>query len=398
MVCYFFIKKRSLDLNFVAFFGFTTYFFPFLMHDSLANNVYLVSSIILLNFIFYVFIYDYLTLGKESVDFALSDTRVIKSFFISGYVVTAIAFVFLALEVGVNGFFQGKTDRTYNLHLYGVFISLVSLGFLYSFYLKKKKLLVFYLVFLLLLFLSGTRTHIVLCFMALLILIEVEKPSSSLLKRVFKIKFIVALMIISFIGLYGKDFYASFIFAGGFNQGFVDVFLARVDNGGFIGALNRTEPYHTSSILQKVVEDEYRIETNYIMSLPIHFLPISSPFTDTLHFFSTSIKEHFYSGWSESSGIGGNYWAEGYALFGLAGVFLFSFVYLFILFLLDLGFRKSGFRFRPLLALVGVFWAFYIQRNSIFQIISHDKRVVYTFLFLAISGVIFSKIFNFKNK
>lgn len=393
LLLYFLIKKRNFDLNFVGFLGFIAYFFPlFFIKFNEDISVHILASLILFLFLFYTILYD-LLIPQSSMNSKPKMNN--PTFFTVLYVLTAFLLFLIIIQTGTNGLLSNKTDRTYNLHVYNLFVATVSMGFVYSFYFKFKKQFVFYLILIFLLFLSGTRTHLVMAAFTLFVLSNSTENKKFLFNSILSAKFLFLVGGISFLGIFGKDIYASTILSLSTDRNFIEIFTHRIEGSSFIQIISKTEPFHTSSIFQKIVIDDFIINKDYIFELPYHFLPISSPFTDSLHVFSKAVKDHYFSGWSDNSGVGGNFWAEGYSLFGFSGVILFVLIYLKVLFLFDLGFRKFPNFYKPIFVLSGVFWAFYIQRNSLFQIISHDKRLIYTFMLILFLSL-FVKIFKLK--
>jgi hypothetical protein len=93
------------------------------------------------------------------------------------------------------------------------------------------------------------------------------------------------------------------------------------------------------------------------------------------HLFSQIVKARYFPSWGPAAGVGANFWAEGYALLGLAGVVAFALIIILSLRYLErwIG-RTQSSAVRATLVACGVILAFYVHRNSVEQILAFVGR------------------------
>lgn len=194
---------------------------------------------------------------------------------------------------------------------------------------------------------------------------------------------IFGLLAIAVLGIYGKMIYS--VSGALYSQGpDVALNLFRDYQALNMSGLRGTEPYGIDRMLGLIISTEFRIEPNYLLELPLQFLPLSGRLSDSLHHFSESVKYKFYSDWSDTAGVGATYWGEGYAVFGVVGIFLYLGLFLIVLFVINRGFLSGTAVGSSLYAICGIYWGFYIHRNSLFQMVGHLTKYIYIFLSLYI--------------
>lgn len=115
-------------------------------------------------------------------------------------------------------------------------------------------------------------------------------------------------------------------------------------------------------------------------------LPFSSYIDIDPHIFSEVVKHRFFSSWGADAGVGANFWAQGYALFGLGGVILFAGLVLLSLLWLERAIaRAPSSAVRATLTALGAIIAFYVHRNSLEQILSFVGRYATIGVFFAVA-------------
>lgn len=106
-----------------------------------------------------------------------------------------------------------------------------------------------------------------------------------------------------------------------------------------------------------------------------------TPFSvgDDLHLFQDIYKQILFPTFSESAGVAGNIILEIYWNYGYAGLPAFG-----LLLCLAIGFTARASRHSSIFAMLGlllfVVLFMYMPRNSLFTLISHEKKFIYTFL------------------
>lgn len=386
LIFYLLFRKGYIDIYFVAAIGLLAYFFPYFFIDS-DSELYLLVSIPLIFFLLnYIF---------SDIHLKNSATPLYKE--TSGLIFISLTFTLLMLTIliyqaGIIGFISGK-DGSYSLHVYGFFVSALSLGLILSALHKKKLYFIIFSLLMLMLFITGTRTHLVMAILSLFVLLNLGKRI-RVIYMFTKLNYILVFIFVFVLGVLGKDIYASVAISVLNDSSFFSVLVQRLSQFSFVEILSRTEPFHVAGMFQLIQENNYRIDSSYMLDLPFHFLPVSGSFTNSLHWFSESIKAEFYTGWSKEAGVSSNFWAEGFALYGLYGLFLFTLLWNVGLCFFNYIFYKAQGSIKALALLSGVFWGFYIHRNSFFQIISHEKRVIYGYILLVLITLIYKGVIN----
>jgi hypothetical protein len=140
-------------------------------------------------------------------------------------------------------------------------------------------------------------------------------------------------------------------------------------------AVKDFEPSHTMVMFKSIALNGLPYGwSDLFRGLPA-ILPFSSYMNIDPHIFSEMVKRRFYSSWGPDAGVGANFWAQGYVLFGLAGVLMFA-----VLVLLSLRYferaigRTSSSAARATFLACGVIVAFYVHRNSLEQILAFLGR------------------------
>ena len=383
---YLLFRKGYIDVYFVAAIGLLAYFFPYLFIES-DTELYLLTSIPLMCFLLN-YIFSDILIKKPAIPQYKETSNLI---FIS-MVFTLLMLAVLIYQAGVIGFISGQ-EGSYSLHVYGFFVSALSIGLVLSALHKKKKYFIIFTLLMLMLFITGTRTHLVMAILSLFVLLNLGKKT-RIVYLFTKLNYIFIFIFVFVLGVLGKDIYASIAVSILQNSSFFSVLAERLNQFSFIEILSRTEPFHVAGMFQLIQENNFRINSSYMLDLPFHFLPVSGGLTNSLHWFSESIKAEFYAGWSKEAGVSSNFWAEGFALYGLYGLFLFTLIWNVVLWLFNYIFYKAEGSVKALALLSGVFWGFYIHRNSMFQIISHEKRVIYGYILLVLLTLIYKGVIN----
>ena len=230
---------------------------------------------------------------------------------------------------------------------------------------------------------TGDRTQFVIAVLALLVFFAAFHPVSikRALGRIRRYQLLLAMAVL-FVGLFGKVAYgAYFDWRGG--RDFSQALALRFDDT-INSPSQRFEPYHVQSILNMAIEDDDRIASEYLYWIPVQFLPFAGDLGSNVHDQSEAVKQLYFSSWSEKSGVSSNFFAEGFLLWGYAGALLFSALYVGVAFAFALLIASGGLITRLWASFGATFWAFYIHRSSLLQIISHEKRIVYSILLVVL--------------
>lgn len=235
--------------------------------------------------------------------------------------------------------------------------------------------------------LLGDRTQFVLAAFASLLLYASYYPIVPIEQfRKASFRNVAFAVSAAFVGLFGKDVYGAFFdYNSGLNFG--TALFTRlshsVDNPS-----SRFEPYHVQSILNLAIGNSDRVDPSYLLGAPLQLLPLATALGGDVHVQSQYVKNLYFADWSDQAGVSSNFFAEGYLSFGYAGAVFFCGLYVGISFALALILRKHGAAVRLWASFAGAYWAFYLHRSSLFQMIAHEKRVAYSILVIIILAAV----------
>ena len=181
-----------------------------------------------------------------------------------------------------------------------------------------------------------------------------------------KFRHIIVIVLASILLLYGKQLYL-YILTGSYVS-----FI----NFSALSASGLAEPVALVSATESGM--------GYEVDLPVYlhkFILYMAPFSlgENLHLFQDVYKNLVFPWFSESAGAGGNIIVEIFWNFGYVGLLLFGFGLCFAVAVVSrLSRYSSDLSVVSLLLFVVLFM--YMPRNSVFSIISHEKKIVYTFV------------------
>lgn len=146
------------------------------------------------------------------------------------------------------------------------------------------------------------------------------------------------------------------------------------------------EPTHVHQILVHATSGPVDY---YISDLAVGifaFIPGSSEFGIEPHTFSLAVKSRYFTTWGDEAGIGAHFWAQGWVVGGILGVVIFCAGLIWILsFLEGVLSKHMPSRMRALAVAQIALLGFYVQRNSMEQILSFSGRYLVIF-FLVVFG------------
>lgn len=384
-----FTQRRTFDIFAFSAASSMLYFFPMLLPTHAGQPSHKYYLVVLVSLLLAGLVFDSLSSKKQNdldkVKFCVVERT--KSCFgilrIAAFI-TILAFVFQVTEYGLNDLFLSKTVQSRSPYLVQIFNTTLVIGVVAAYAFKARLYLAFFIIFMVLAFLSGTRTAPVISMLACVMCHFWRNPVRP--KMFFRPMMLCLFILIFVIGTNGKIIYNKVqtgVTSGEEPTAILLTVLGQIKISSSFHNLRISEPVHVDQMVNKIITTEYSVESNYLLDLPLQFLPFSGKLVDSLHFFSRSLKGTFYATWGEKTGVGASYWGEGIANFGAAGFLIFLLVYLAALFLLQFGLLKAPHWLLPLVFILSAYWGFYIHRNSLFQMISHSKKFI--FLYLAIS-------------
>ncbi|MDO9521671.1 MAG: hypothetical protein Q8K97_09570 [Pseudohongiella sp.] len=246
------------------------------------------------------------------------------------------------------------------------------------------------------LILSGDRTQFVISML-------VAAVGASLYLRItpavifqrYRWRAVLALVLTIIVGFFGKVLYGSYDDMLNGMQ-YAEAFDARI-RVFFLMIDRNVESFHVVNMFNLVYLDNFYIGPGYLLHLPQIALPFSYDFDVNSHYITDLIKARYYTDWSEGTGVSANPYAEAHMAFGVIGPLVFCLGYIAGILILNRITRNLVLNYRlwasSMLIQMSVFWAFYIHRSSIFQIVAHWKRIVLVLLFIYLGYFIFRSIY-----
>lgn len=378
--------KRPVDVFSMAYVSCLIYFFPaaFPVYDASISE-YLIYIAALCSVAASAYLYDGLFSSEND---RVPDRRYIRSYLRSAasIVIPLLFFNLLAAPFQVTNKFGGEGGLAhYALAAFTGFLLLCSV------HLRSKAWIAICALVYTWMVLRGDRTQVVIAAIAASLFFS-SFTDFSLVKylRSRRLIWYILVSVVGLVGLVGKSLYGAFFDYNG-GQEFAKSLVARVGDQ-INNPAKSFEPYHVQSILHFAVSGNDRLDSSYLESLPLQFMPFSGALGGDVHASSNTIKALYFSDWSEQSGVSGNFFAEGYMLFGMTGAIAFVLFYVLALFPLARALRDRRAIVRLMGAFAGAFWVFYIHRSSLFQIISHEKRIIISAIVLVVVGSLINHI------
>lgn len=387
----FFIMRRRVDVFFVAFIGSIFYFLPALLpSDKIYEQTIIVYWVYLTSLVAGSVLFDLNYKGKGVR--LVSDVNKVfyhrMQFFLA---LLSVSFLLAqVVEYGILDFFTNKQSQERGGYLSTLYAVFVLLGFSVSLFNRVRAWIALFSVLLLFMFVSGSRTQVVISFFCLLVYWGTQGGE---FKKIFGFWSLVALLSILILGVYGKDIYAAISYTVLYGGNYFEnlIFISSQNGGGLILKLKTSEPFWIDQMFGKIMVDGLVIDPSYLLGLPLQFLPFSGAAGGDLHYFSNTIKYQYFSHWGDSAGVGATYLGEGYANFGIVGLVFYIILANMVLYLLNVFIRFGNAIYSPLLSVLAAYWCFYIHRNSLFQMISHTKKYVYVYLLICVILILINK-------
>lgn len=299
--------------------------------------------------------------------FHRSSSKSLRNFFFISFVTCTL---FIELTIGLSNFFINKLLNGQEYEAYSritiLWYASGTLFGLFQWHLAHGKMRLFAIIPIVLFMLSGDRTQPLLILLVIFCL--------GFCQQKLSFKFYILSVALACLMVVGKTLYIYF-FTGVWT-------FVYAPFGNAIG-------YSESVSLMHYAELSFEKNSNldfYLHKIFLVIPPIS--FTD-IHVFQREYKETFFSDWSSAAGAGGNIITEIYWSLGWMGFLLIGALYVFLICVLAL---KRWKIFEALWPIIIVFFSFYIWRNSIFSMVSHEKKFIYLFI-IGVFIVSLKKIF-----
>ena len=269
-----------------------------------------------------------------------------------------------------------------NLMVQILYANVPVVGFLFSLLIKNKKFIFIFSMFLVILFLFGSRRSIALALVGSLVIVLINNP----LRLISKIKLILLGLVTLFIVVLSKTMYG-YILARGIFEGVKVWFYEFEWRFLFTGS----EFLTTSTILNAVVLNDFKVDKLYYFYSFLALQPIPlSYFNYSSSYFNDMFQPALFP--SVNYGMAYNPWAEAFSVFGYLGVICFSiFICLVLRGMWYLCAKVNRVLF-VILLFFGVLIAFWVERNSLATLFAYVRNVLYPLVLIYFITVFIRKI------
>lgn len=292
---------------------------------------------------------------------------------------------------GIAVFFEGKYGAVAggSVFLYYVWNSLLLLTSVFNLVSKQifSPFNVFCLFQMLLIFIGGDRTLPVLyALSATLIYLRGIRPLALLtVSRAFVFLLFIALAPVLAVS---KSIYTLLPDYGNALAVFSIVFGPEF----WMLASKDFEPTHIHRILIYATSGPVDYDIFDLLLGIFSFIPGSSLFGIEPHAFSLAVKSRYFPTWSDTAGIGAHFWAQAWVVGGILGVIIAGAGVVWILIFLERVLCKKSPTIRVHAVVQVVLIGFYLQRNSMEQILSFSGRYFVLFFLLVFGASILLNI------
>lgn len=347
--------------------------------DVFDSRIYELYSIVLLVVAFSYAVFDTKPLDR----IADSDFNDIAAF-ILGFLAVFIV-IWLIYKGGFVSLFLPKKEGEVGGVEQLVWRNVASLAFVFGFVAKKRFCFVMGALSLFVSFLSNDRTGPVTAILAVVVAFFWGLSLSEVFKKHGRAFF--AVLAVAVLMLVGK---------------FIHAYINSLALGVLSGApadfdiTKSLEPFATQAIFNRILDANYVVGLDYFECVPFTVIPSFGYCSVGSDIFNKLIQHNLFpdiDGW----GIAYNYWAEGYATWGVYGLLLWIFFYLFGLLALNRLIQSTVAIVRTAGFLMLSYWTFYIHRNSLFSIISYEKQILFFAVVVALVSWFVARFF-FKSR
>ena len=374
--CYFFLKKRKVDLYTVSFFSALIYFmpgffgyvvYPGRIRKPIHDQVYTVFCLVLLFIVFGALIKDFFRRTQDRIPYVILGSEYFEA------ILSGTAFCLMGYQIVVLGPLLLAPKRVMMSHLGPSFVLLrnsASLAFLVSYLSGKKTPLRISLGVLLFTFLIGFRSPVALTGLALIVLQFGNLRRAPLVSYA---KYAIPISFFGYIVAMGKVFYGTFK-AVGLRGAFSVLFNAEL----IVSAFSTLEPFGVQAILNEIIVSNFHIGFSHLKNVLYQLLVIPSRFGGNTQAFNIAFQTQLFP--EVTYGMAYNIWGEALASGGYPFLLLVIVCFLLGISFFDRLLESGNHIVKGTAACMGTYWSFYIHRNSISTELTLQRHILYTFI------------------
>lgn len=381
---YFALKKRRFDAFSLAYFSCLVYFSAAWYGidergNALNGEVYVIFSVVEISLLALSAVYDAVTSEGWTIRRQREPrfTRISATDRLSAIGLCIVLLLVTSVSIyifGITEFFTNKTSRAFSNYLFPVFPILAvssTVLLLYAVIEKSKKYLFLSIVFIIFLLFSGDRTAPILAALSVLTYLLYRDGEKRI--AIDKFKQICLAAPIVFVLAKGKLIYG-YTWAVVAGNASYSGLMERIPK--FFDFRTGNESFTIQLVLNKVVETHFRVEdSSYILGAFMQVFPAPRLLGFPSGTFNTIFQNALFP--SASYGMAYNYWAEGLAVGGWPGFFVFLGIFLAMIWFANRFFLIQNVFVRAVALSVMAYWCFYIHRNSLLTILAYTRHFVY---------------------
>ena len=285
----------------------------------------------------------------------------------SNLILSLFCTAMLILTVGRDLIIPNKLELMSKLNVWMIFLTYTSsLTFVLSFINNQKFIFVVALILQILILVIGFRFPLVISLISVLVL-SLNKFKAFKLIR-YRKHLIFGLLVISITLVFKK-----FLFA--IKTWDTDLMYRIANNEDILlSCFNEAEPFKTQSILNKVIETEFEVPLSHLDNFLALFVFESESLGIEIRSFNYYFQDELFPG--AIFNMASNIWAQFYALGGWVGILFMICFYNVLLGFFSKLIQVRSTLFKATFAVMGVYWAFYLQRNSLSYIFATQKKIL----------------------
>lgn len=150
----------------------------------------------------------------------------------------------------------------------------------------------------------------------------------------------------------------------------------------YFEALRNIEPFLTQAILEKVVEENYRVPPDHLLNVFAVAVPFYTEFFPAPLSFNDRFQPDLFPD-VRQYGLASNIWAEAWAVGGMPAVVAYVLIWVVVLWLGSWCLRSKNDHLIVLGAICGAYAAFYVHRNDLLYEAILERRFVIGYLAVA---------------